>query len=128
MKLAPPADLALDSGGQFPVSWSTRTWTALFLTLQALQIPLSMARPSSSRQVRLSFRLGNGSLLSSLRPNPLFYERLVGWPTNWTAPGASVTAYAAWLRRSRGRFSKLLTDFLPEGRDQDLAPVGANTA
>ena len=128
MKLAPPADIVAESGGQFPVSWSARTWTALFLTLQALGIPLSMARPSFSRRVRLSFKIGPGSLIGSLRSNPLFYERLMGWPTNWTAPGASVTGFAAWLQLSRGQFSRLLTDFLPEGSHQDMAPVGANTA
>lgn len=128
MKLAPPADIDPGSGGQFPVSWSARTWTALFLTLQALGIPISTARPSSSHRVRLSFKIGTGSLLGSLRSNPLFYERLMGWPTNWTAPEASVTGFAAWLRLSRGRFSRLLTDFLPEGVDPDLAPIGANTA
>lgn len=128
MKLAPPADIVPDSGGQFPVSWSARTWTALFLTLQALGIPLASVRPSCSRRVRLSFKIGIGSLIGSLRSNPLFYERLMGWPTNWTAPGASVTAFSAWLRLSRGRFSSLLTNFLPEGMDQDLAPPGANTA
>jgi hypothetical protein len=39
----------------------------------------------------------------------------MGWPIGWTAPGASVTEFAAWLRRSRGQFSSLLTSFHPDG-------------
>ena len=115
IKLVAPADIDTESGGQFPVSWSARVWTMLFLILQAMGIPLSAVRPNSSPLARVSFKGGNGSLLSDLRPNPLFYEMLMGWPTSWTAPGASVTEFAAWLQRSRGRFSRLLMDFRPEG-------------
>lgn len=115
IKLVAPADIDPDSGGQFPVSWSARVWTMLFLVLQAMGIPLSAARPSSSLPVRVSFKGGNGYLLSALRPNPLFYELLMGWPTSWTEPGASVMEFAAWLQRSRGQLSRLLTAFEPEG-------------
>jgi hypothetical protein len=111
----PPPNIKKDSGGQFPVSWAARSWTALYMTLQALGIPLTAITWSSSPPVRLSMKIGLGYLLDALRPNPLFYEMLMGWPTRWTAPGQSVTGFAAWLRRSRGQFSRLLTDFRPEG-------------
>lgn len=111
IKLAAPADIDPESGGQFPLSWSSRTWTALFLILQSLGIPLSAAQPNSSLPVRVTFKGGSGSLLSALRPNPLFYELMMGWPTSWTAPGEPVTEFAAWLLLSRGRFSRLLTSF-----------------
>lgn len=115
IRLAAPPDIKQGSGGQFPVSWAARSWTALYMTLQALGIPLTAIRSSSSPPVRLSMRTGPGYLLDGLKPNPLFYEMLMGWPMFWTAPGLSVTGFAAWLRRSRGQFSRLLTDFRPEG-------------
>lgn len=68
----------------------------------------------SSPRVRVSFKHGKGSSLRDLTPNPQFYELMMGWPTGWTAPGAPVTAYAAWLRRARGQFSNLLTSWTPE--------------
>jgi len=62
---------------------------------------LEAIRKGSSHQVRLSLRLGGGSFLSNLQPNPLFYELIMGWPTNWSAPEGQVTGFAVWLQRSR---------------------------
>ena len=64
---------------------------------------------------RLSFPHGRNSSIAGLTSNPRFYELVMGWPIDWTAPGARVTEFPAWLRRSRGQFSKLLTEFQAEG-------------
>ncbi len=66
-------------------------------------------RSRSSPPVRVSFRNGKHCYFDTLVPNPQFLEMLMGWPIGWTAPEASVTGFAAWLQRSRGQFSKLLT-------------------
>lgn len=93
----------------YPLSETARAWTSLWLTLQAVGWTSKMASSPSSHQVRVSFKNGKGSCIASLKPNPQFYEMIMGWPIGWTAPGAQVTGYAAWLRRSRGQFSRLLT-------------------
>lgn len=110
-----PIDIAAHSGGQFPLGESARTWTALWLVLQAVGWNSLMASSPSSLPVRASFKHGNGSFVSGLMSNPPFYEMVMGWPIGWTDPEVPVTAYAAWLRRSRGQFSKLLSDFCPGG-------------
>lgn len=106
-----------NSGGQFPLAETARVWTKLFLTMRALG--MRQTSPPSSLQVRLSFKHGKDCFYGSLMPNPQFYELIMGWPIGWTAPEGSVTEFAAWLRRSRGQFSNLLTNFRPEGLEID---------
>lgn len=115
MQPTSPIDIAEGSGGQFALNNSARTWTALWLVLQAAGWNSSMASSPSSLPVRVSFKHGNGSFVSGLTPNPPFYELIMGWPIGWTDPERPVTGFAAWLRRSRGLFSRLLSDFCPEG-------------
>ena len=86
-------------GGQYPLMNAARAWTAIWMLREALG--LEAIRKGSSHQVRLSLRLGGGSFLSNLQPNPLFYELIMGWPTNWSAPEGQVTGFAVWLQRSR---------------------------
>ncbi len=106
-----PFDVSTESGGQFSLSEAARSWTTLWSTMQAMGWQPTSTASLSSPQVRVSWKHGDGSYLSSLTPNPQFYEKTMGWPIGWSAPGAPVTGYAAWLQRSRGLFSKLLTDW-----------------
>lgn len=114
IRIVKPAHIAVESGGQFPLSEASRAWTALWLTLRAMGWTAAAMASPSSLPARVSYRLGKGSSLSGLMPNPQFYELGMGWPIGWTAPGAPVTGYAAWLRRARGLFSRLLTDWTPD--------------
>jgi hypothetical protein len=113
MRPLSPHDVAVASGGQFSLSNGARAWTALWLALRALGWTASAttATSPSSPPVRLSFKPGSACLPGGLISNPLFYELAMGWPVGWTEPGQPVTGYAAWLRRSRGQFSKLITAF-----------------
>lgn len=104
-----PLEVASTSGGQYPLGNSARVWTTLWLTLRALGIEATAMRLPSSHQVRLTFGHGKASFVTGLISNPRFYEMIMGWPIGWTAPGEPATGYAAWLRRSRGHFSRLLT-------------------
>lgn len=70
--------------------------------------------PPSSLPVRVSFRHGKGSFSEGLISNPAFYELIMGWVTGWTEPGRPVTGFAAWLQRSRGQLSRLLTSWEAE--------------
>lgn len=103
-----PAETAPGSAGQYPLSNSARVWMLLWLTLRALGWSARTATFQSSPPVRLSFTHGSSSYLATLKPNPRFYELVMGWPIDWTAPGEQATGYAAWLQRSRGQFSNLL--------------------
>lgn len=116
VKVVSPIDISEGSGGQFALSESARSWTSLWLTMQAAGwTPATSYR--SSLPVRVSFKNGSGSLISTLRPNPHFYELMMGWPIGWTAPEQPVTEFAAWLRRSRSQFSRLLTSWTAEQLD-----------
>ncbi|MEO6359893.1 MAG: hypothetical protein ABIO43_04870 [Sphingomicrobium sp.] len=110
-----PDYCAPNSGGQFPLGETARAWTYLWQTLQAVGWKAGPIR--CSLPVRVSFKHGKSSYYGTLMPNPRFYEMIMGWPIGWTAPGAPVTGFAAWLRRSRGQFSNLLTSFRAEGED-----------
>ncbi|MCL9999223.1 MAG: hypothetical protein NBV68_07565 [Erythrobacter sp.] len=94
------------SSGQYPLSNAARTWTKLWLILQALGWRPGTPSPSSP-PVRVSFHSGRGSFITDLISNPRFFELVMGWPIGWTAPGAPVTGFAAWLRRSRIALSQL---------------------
>ena len=111
VRLATPADIPDHSGGQYALNESARAWTTLWLTMKAMGWSAAATSYQSSPQVRVTFKSGNGSFHSTLAPNPQFYELVMGWPTGWTAPEAPVTAFAAWLHRSRGQFSSLLTSW-----------------
>lgn len=101
-----PHDAAQGSGGQYSLENAARTWSVLWHMLLALDaVPRRVSR--SSRRVRVSFRHGNGSYPNGLISNPVFYEMVMGWPIGWTAPGAPVTGFAAWLQRSRGALSEM---------------------
>jgi hypothetical protein len=120
-----PADLKIENGiikivkavglnprnmGQYPLQNAARAWTIFWQTLQALGWQPE-ARMASSHPVRLSFTIGHNSYHTSLKPNPRFYEKMMGWPDMWSEPEAQVTEFAAWLRRSRGLFSNLLSNW-----------------
>ena len=104
-----PHDAKHGSGGQFSLENAARSWSVLWHMLEALgAIPTKPSR--CSRRVRVSFRHGVGSYICDLTSNPAFYELVMGWPIGWTAPGAPVTGFAAWLQRSRGALSERLED------------------
>ncbi len=111
--MASPLNIKAESGGQFPLSESTKVWTSLWSTMTAIGWSPTKPPYRSSHPVRVTFRNGPGSFSTTLMPNPQFYELIMGWPIGWTAPGAPVTGYAAWLQRSRGQFSKLFTSWTP---------------
>jgi hypothetical protein len=68
----------------------------------------------SSARARVTYEHGRSSSIGELISNPRFYELTMGWPIGWTAPEGQVTEFAAWLRRSRMQFLRLLTVFDPE--------------
>ncbi len=104
-----PFDAHHESGGQYSLENAARVWTLLWRVLKALGVDPATMGSSCSPPVRLSLKHGRGSSASGQTSNPRFYEKVMGWPTDWTAPGARVTEFAAWLRLSRGRLSDLLT-------------------
>ena len=105
------------SGGQFALNEASRSWTTLWSLLKAMGWSAATATSLSSHPVRVSFKNGKRSFLTGLTSNPRFYEMIMGWPIGWTAPGEQVTAYAAWLQRSRSQFSRLLTNWTPDRVD-----------
>ena len=104
-----PHDAVQGSGGQFSLANAARIWSTLWRTMDALGVA-PVAKSRSSRRVRVSFQHGARSYPTGLISNPAFYEMVMGWPIGWTAPGAPVTGFAAWLRRSRGALCALLAD------------------
>ncbi|MDX3908439.1 MAG: hypothetical protein QHC67_01275 [Sphingobium sp.] len=113
MGLRSPFDVADKSGGQYGASTAARSWTALWLTIKALGLGAIQGQPGFSLPVRVSFKSGNGSFMTSLVSNPRFHELLMGWPTGWSDPAQPATGFAAWLRRSRGALSRLTTSETP---------------
>ena len=111
IRLTSPHDISEGSGGQFALNESARMWTALWLTMKALGWSATTAVCRSSHPVLVSFKHGKSSFLATLMPNPQFYEMSMGWPVGWTEPEVPVTGFAVWLQRSRGQFSRLLTNF-----------------
>ncbi|MFY9350322.1 MAG: hypothetical protein WBL20_20455 [Sphingobium sp.] len=106
---ASPAEISETSGGQISLENASRAWTQLWLVLKALGVSTFSTSPCSLR-VRVSFTHGRKSSLAGLTCNPLFYELMMGWPIGWTGPGEPVTGFAAWLQRSRGELSRMLSD------------------
>ncbi|MFB0874554.1 MULTISPECIES: hypothetical protein [unclassified Sphingobium] len=104
-----PKEISEGSSGQISLENATRAWTQLWLILRALGVSISATSPCS-HQVRVSFTHGSKSSLAGLTCNPLFYELMMGWPIGWTGPGEPVTGFAAWLQRSRGELSRMLSD------------------
>lgn len=103
-----PFDAHQDSGGQFSLENAARVWMLLWRVLKALGIDPARMGSSCSPPVRLSLKHGRGSSTADQTSNPRFYEKVMGWPTDWNAPEARVTEFPAWLRLSRGRLSELL--------------------
>lgn len=102
-----PFDAHQDSGGQFSLENAARVWMLLWRVLMALGVDPTKMGSSCSPPVRLSLKHGRGSSPAGQISNPRFYEKVMGWPTDWTAPEAPVTEFAAWLQLSRGRLSEL---------------------
>ncbi len=111
MRPCSPIEISEGSGGQISLSQSSRAWTVAWMGLRALGWTSSKATSPCSLPVRLSFKSGKNSFFSGLISNPRFHEMMMGWPIGWTAPVAPVTEFQAWLRRSRGQFSRLLSTF-----------------
>lgn len=109
LRITGPHDCIQGSGGQYSLENAARIWMVLWRIVRALGLDPASISPSSSSPLRISFKHGPGSSPGDLTSNPRFYEKVMGWPTDWTAPGAQVTEFAAWLRLSRGRLSELLT-------------------
>ncbi|WP_409639187.1 hypothetical protein [Phenylobacterium sp.] len=116
-----PYSIPKESGGQFSLQNAARTWTFLWLILKACGWSALMMTSPSSLPVRVTFDHGKGSSLGGLTSNPRFCEMTMGWPIGWTDVEAPVTGWSAWLRRSRGALSELLSTFEPE---PELAPAG----
>jgi DNA (cytosine-5)-methyltransferase 1 len=55
----------------------------------------------------LAMTTGEKRLPSGLVLNPWFVERLMGWPTGWTACDFSATALSHWRRRMRSELWRL---------------------
>jgi hypothetical protein len=117
LSIVSPHDIAADSGGQYSLANAARQWTLLRMILKACGWTPGAATNPSSLPVRVSFKHGTGSSSSELISNPPFYERVMGWPEGWTEPERPVTAFAAWLQRSRGALSELLRTWEPEPTD-----------
>lgn len=103
-----PHDAAETSSGQFSLTNAARAWTKTWAMLCAMGWkpgPISRSSPL----VRVSFKFGTGSYIGGLISNPQFFEHVMGWPIGWSAPGAPVTEYAAWLQRSRTELSRLIS-------------------
>lgn len=115
IKAVKASDITEASGGQIPLQNAARCWTVVWLMLRA--VGWMPGGSPSLHPVRVNLRHGSDSSMASLIANPRFYERIMGWPTGWTAPGEQVTGFAAWLLRSRGQISKLRS--LPNGRQDD---------
>jgi hypothetical protein len=98
------------SGGQIPLQNAARSWTVMWMALQAMGWKHPKVTFPSSHRVQVSFRSGKGSYQSGLTSNPPYYDWMMGWPIGWTAPGEPVTAFAAWLQQSRIRHSKLISN------------------
>lgn len=108
LRMTGPFDCSMGSGGQFGLTTSARSWTSLWLMMKALGwTPAATAY--SSPPVRVSFKSGTGSFIAGLISNPHFSDLVMGWPIGWTDPARPATGFAAWLRLSRGRLSRLLT-------------------
>ena len=105
----PPFELKAGSGGQYALNTAARSWTVLWLILQATGWTPTGWSSRSLLPVRVSFRHGRGSFSEGLTSNPAFYELVMGWPAGWTDPEASVMGFAVWLRRSRGALCALPT-------------------
>ncbi len=95
------------STGQMPLSNAARGWTAMWLILKAAGWHPQAVVCHSLPPVRVTFWHGKNSLTNGLISNPRFYEMVMGWPIGWTKAEVPVTAFAAWLQRSRGQLSKL---------------------
>lgn len=117
-----PFDAHQDSGGQFSLENAARVWTLLWRILLALGVDLTALTPSCSSPVRVSFKHGRGSSTADQTSNPRFYEKVMGWPTDWTAPELPATEYPAWLRLSRGRLSELLTTAASAPTEEAVTP------
>lgn len=103
-----PFDIGPTSCGQFSLTNAARAWTHLWQLLKAMGWrPIDT--PPSSHRLRVSFKFGKGSSIDDLISNPRFFEIMMGWPIGWTAPEAPVTGFAAWLLRSRGQLSKVIS-------------------
>lgn len=110
-----PLEISEGSGGQYSLSEAARSWTVLWMVLKAVGWTASMATSPSSLPVRVSWQHGKKSFLAGLTPNPRFYEMIMGWPIGWTDAEQPVTEFPAWLLRSRGLFSRLLSEFNERG-------------
>lgn len=120
LALKGPFDAHQDSAGQFSLENASRVWMLLWRVLKALGVDPATMVPSCSLPVRLSLKHGRGSSTADQTSNPRFYEKVMGWPTDWTAPEARVTEFPAWLRLSRGRLSELLTLAAQDSSEEPL--------
>lgn len=86
--------LAITRGNyQFSTHTAAKTWSFLYL--------LGIRQPRAFRLAPMFLHPGNSSLPFPLTPNPRFFERMMGWPTNWTALDSQVTELSLWLRHMR---------------------------
>lgn len=90
-----------------------RVWTRLWHWMT--ETGLMSDRLSSSVPVRLTSEDGGTSSTHTLDTNPLYLEKLMGWPSGWTDIARPVTGFAVWQQHARGALSKLTSK--PIGRD-----------
>ncbi len=100
------------AGSQYGIEQASRTWTLLWLLMQAFgATPTGWTDWPYSRPLHVTLRRGARSSPSDLTFNPSFSDWMMGWPIGWTDPRQPATGWSAWLRHMRGRLSELRSTF-----------------
>lgn len=87
------------------IAW-TLFWRLLHSTLGPELVRLIAICPSSP-PVQVTLQPGPTCSCATLGLSPRFLEMLMGWPDGWTDSASPVTGFARWLRRMRGKLSRL---------------------
>lgn len=109
MQWLPAAD---QTGSQVSIGEAGKNWSVMWRVCRAMGwTPGPMPAFPYSRPVLATIRPGSGCSPGEWTLNPAFLDWLMGWPIGWSDITQPVTAFAPWLRRSRGALSDIaLTD------------------